>query len=390
MNDIDQRARIEKALRHRSVPIPPDLQPEFEAYQLQHYRHFLLAVNLLAQFAYVSYGLADLLVLPDIGWISPLLRTLFAVVTLPIVFWFFYRSQNVRLMDQLLPILILVASIVWYEMLAHSSSASIPNYVYASLIFIVLANLCVQVDFRRSLYVSVLIAGYTLWAVHRLNNGDWMAVGVFVLVYLPVLLFSLFNSWSTTQDRRRSFLRAQLEEMTSRDLALANRQLEILAHTDSLTQVSNRRHFEERARREVERTLRHHTALSLLILDVDHFKRINDTYGHAAGDRLLQQLCVRAGGALRDNDLLARCGGEEFHVLLPDTELADALLVAERLRLALADCQVPIDGGESVRFTVSIGAAQLEAGVEDIETTIRRADQALYAAKTSGRNRVCA
>lgn len=98
-------------------------------------------------------------------------------------------------MDLLLPVLILGTSAIWYEILARSGSTLIPNYFYASLIFIVLANLSVQVHFLPSLLVSLLITGYALWNAYRLNRGGAMVSAVFVLVYLPVVLFSLFNSW---------------------------------------------------------------------------------------------------------------------------------------------------------------------------------------------------
>ena len=383
------RVRIEQALNHPFVLIPKDLLPAFDAYQLRHYRRFLLIVNLLAQSAYFSFGIADVVVLPDIGLVSALVRTVFLALTLPLVLLIFRHSQNVGLMDLLLPVLILVASILWYEMLARSSSALVPSYIYASLIFIALANLCIQVRFLPALIVSLLISSATLWNAYRFNHGDLMAFLVFTLVYLPVVFFSLFNSWSTTYDRRCSFLRALLDDLTRQELAQANQKLERIARTDSLTGLANRRDFEERGGLEVERARRNGTALSAMVLDVDHFKRINDTYGHPIGDLVLQSLSRCAGDALRKNDLLARCGGEEFHVLLPDAKLVDALDAAERLRLALSQCHVPIDQHSSVAFTVSIGVAQMDAATGDLETTIQLADKALYLAKTSGRNRVC-
>lgn len=388
MSEAGERSRIEKALEHPWALIPRDLLPAFHAFHHAHSRRFLLIVNLWAQLAFVSYGVADYLVLQDIGWNSLLLRMGFSALTLPFVFLIFQRSRNMRLMDLLLPVLILTASVIWFEILAHSNSPLITNYLYAGVIFIVLANLGVQVYFLPAMGISLAIGGYTIWNAYRLNHPDAVQASVFVLVYLPILLFSLFNSWSTTHEKRRSFLRAQLDMLTRRELAQANQKLAVLAHTDSLTGVSNRRHFEEQGRLEVARARRHGHPLCLLSLDIDHFKKINDTCGHVTGDRVLQALCRRIESKLRENDLLARYGGEEFQILLPDTDLPAAQQVAERLRRALAESEVATDDGKMLRFTVSIGIAPLESGCNELEQVIRSADRELYRAKASGRNRV--
>jgi len=169
--------------------------------------------------------------------------------------------------------------------------------------------------------------------------------------------------------------------------------LRTLATLDSLTGAANRRHFVELAQREHERSLRAGSPLALCLLDVDHFKNINDQYGHAAGDQVLSALAAAARGALRSSDVLGRLGGEEFAILLPDTELAGALLVAERVREAVA--AIEVRAGEmrgagvagSIHVTISLGVAE-RRGDEAIEPLLKRADRALYAAKDSGRDRV--
>jgi diguanylate cyclase (GGDEF)-like protein len=157
------------------------------------------------------------------------------------------------------------------------------------------------------------------------------------------------------------------------------------ADHDHLTGARSRRAFFDLAARERARALRAGSPLSLLLFDVDHFKRINDTHGHATGDRVLADIVERAGAEVRNIDVVARLGGEEFAVLLPDTALDTALLVAERLRAAL---DRSFDGGAgAVGYTVSIGAATLLAD-ESIDGMLSRADAALYAAKAGGRNAV--
>jgi diguanylate cyclase (GGDEF)-like protein len=157
------------------------------------------------------------------------------------------------------------------------------------------------------------------------------------------------------------------------------------ADHDHLTGARSRRAFFDLAARERSRALRAGSPLSLLLFDVDHFKRINDTHGHATGDRVLADIVERAGAVVRNIDVVARLGGEEFAVLLPDTAEDTALLVAERLRHAL-DRSFDGSAGD-VGYTVSIGVATLGAD-ESIEGMLSRADAALYAAKAGGRNAV--
>jgi two-component system, cell cycle response regulator len=161
-----------------------------------------------------------------------------------------------------------------------------------------------------------------------------------------------------------------------------------LATTDPLTGANNRRRYNEISERELTRCKRYQHPLCVLMLDADHFKKVNDTYGHDAGDRVLKALasvCVRE---LRDVDVLGRFGGEEFTVTLPETTIETAMEAAERLRQALAETRVPLDDGQEITFTVSIGAASLHDPDEKLADLLNRADQALYQAKQGGRNQV--
>ncbi|RZJ85395.1 MAG: GGDEF domain-containing protein [Massilia sp.] len=156
------------------------------------------------------------------------------------------------------------------------------------------------------------------------------------------------------------------------------------ADHDHLTGAPTRRAFFEIAERELARARRHGSGLGLLLVDADHFKRINDTYGHGVGDAVLRDLVARTSEVIRKVDYCARLGGEEFGVLLPDASFETARAVAERLRAAL---DRPIEGKPGAAYTVSIGLAMLDKG-EDFAGLMARADAALYAAKAGGRNRV--
>ena len=165
-------------------------------------------------------------------------------------------------------------------------------------------------------------------------------------------------------------------------------QLKQLARTDPLTGLGNRRDFEEQAEREWQRRQRHDWPMAVLMLDIDHFKRINDQHGHDAGDAVLRQVARGCEAHLRNVDLLSRIGGEEFAVILPETPVDRALEVAHRLCHSLASLQVPLPDGHRVTFTVSIGLAMCDSADANLEATLKRADVALYEAKAGGRNQV--
>lgn len=164
-------------------------------------------------------------------------------------------------------------------------------------------------------------------------------------------------------------------------------ELERMARTDSLTGVLNRRAFESEFMREMSRSLRSGAPLSLLLLDVDHFKNVNDLHGHAAGDAVLCELAAILQRDLRRADLVARLGGEEFAALLPDTDASQAILTAERLRGTIESTQIAM-GQSRMAVTASFGVTAWQGGEDAWERLLRRVDAAMYQAKESGRNRV--
>lgn len=166
-------------------------------------------------------------------------------------------------------------------------------------------------------------------------------------------------------------------------------ELERQANTDFLTGLTNRRHFIDRAAQGLAHARKNQEAFSLLMMDIDHFKAINDAHGHQSGDLVLQQVAQALQSAVRGIDLVARIGGEEFAVMLPSTDEAHAVIAAERLRQAVAAARMHGEGDTPLQVTLSIGVASLSRKPTGIDTLLQRADRALYAAKNSGRNRVC-
>jgi len=200
------------------------------------------------------------------------------------------------------------------------------------------------------------------------------------------------NGETITRRRLASGDRIRVGPFVARYLAAgdeAARELEALAalaRRDPLTGLANRRAFEEALAREVARAARDGAPLAVIALDVDHFKRVNDAHGHAAGDAVLAEVAARAAQALRAGDLLARVGGEEFAALLPGASLEAAAEAAERVRARIVALPIAA-GGAFLAVTLSAGLAALAQG-EDGAALLARADERLYAAKRAGRDRV--
>jgi diguanylate cyclase (GGDEF)-like protein len=176
--------------------------------------------------------------------------------------------------------------------------------------------------------------------------------------------------------------------------AINRERLLISGLTDPLTGLHNRRYLDRRLNEELSRASRYNQPLSCLFIDADHFKQINDNHGHQAGDQALRELADRIRSQLRASDVATRYGGEEFALLLPQTAISEALLLAERIRLEVAGSPIELDGGKQLNLTVSIGVSETLSMVgksnhENLgQHLLASADQALYLAKARGRNRI--
>ncbi|MEX0960741.1 MAG: diguanylate cyclase [Burkholderiales bacterium] len=247
------------------------------------------------------------------------------------------------------------------------------------------------------LVAGLLTNGYDLFGA--LDPRDAVIKAQEFIFIMSLMALGLFAVLSQLRDRDRELgaanrrlnqmnrdLEETVLERTSKLRAL-NTQLSHLALTDPLTGLFNRRAFFDRARREVDIARRHERPLALMILDIDHFKEINDRHGHQAGDVVLQKVAETLGSRLRAADTLARFGGEEFVLISPDTDLDGAVQAANRMAGALREQIVPVEGID-VRVTASFGVTTVDAHNEDLEGAVKRADEALYSAKSSGRDRI--
>lgn len=181
-------------------------------------------------------------------------------------------------------------------------------------------------------------------------------------------------------------LNTRLQEAMA-NLREAEAELTIRADTDMLTGLYSRRRFSEIVNAEVARALRYERPLSLILMDMDHFKQVNDTWGHPVGDEVLREVAGRVRHSARSNDFVGRLGGEEFAVLLPETTLEDAVALAERIRQAVACRPAHMVGAQELNCTLSLGVAEVCPSIQDFSTLYKAVDEALYRAKRQGRNR---
>ncbi len=217
---------------------------------------------------------------------------------------------------------------------------------------------------------------------------------------VPILMITAMDDKNVLQQAfengANDFLAKPVEpiELNARVLNMLNLrsralQLYKLASTDSMTETLNRRRFFEIANSEFSRCKRYGNQLSIIMLDIDYFKHVNDKYGHAAGDEILKKIAIICKKILRDTDFIGRLGGEEFAICLPETKIKDAYHVAERIRKSIESEKSYIDGNE-IYVTISAGLTQLNKNDNDFSAVLKRADQLLYGAKKTGRNKIIA
>ena len=339
--------------------------------------------NLLQPLGFVLFALR--------GQIDDLLTVVLANVLIVIAFADYARALHLLMQrpDPKLPtrvcIAIVLATVSFFTLVVDSIAIRI---VVASL---VLATLC-------GLSARALLRGR--WS--RLSSAQRVTGSVFVVSTLVLLYrvgYTVLHPWVVEDGLQSSVVQAitfgtgaVLPLLCSYGfLLLCNdrmrQELQRTAAIDFLTGALNRGAIEALGARALSRARRHGTTCAAIVIDVDHFKRINDTHGHAAGDAALREIVQRLRGVMRSEDTLGRLGGEEFLVLIDDTDTEQATLAAERLRRALGDTCLALELGPHPT-TISLGVAVLAAQDQTFSDLLRRADRALYAAKEGGRNRV--
>lgn len=274
----------------------------------------------------------------------------------------------------------LAVGLIWAEVILHAALGIVmlgweSGFYYYLLMFI--PAMFVSTGIRAAIaallglwgyYVSLYLLTWFIEPVQPISPGALLGVYLFNLS----VVFAMFSYLSFYY----------LTHVTA-----TSRKLQRLATTDPLTNLFNRRHMTYLAEKELARSERSGHPLAFLILDLDHFKVINDQYGHEAGDRVLTDVALLILQQLRKQDLVARWGGEEFLAVLPDTDLGSARVSAERIRAALLANEWYSPDGAPMAITISAGVSEYQPG-DDLAAAINRADRAMYRSKESGRNRV--
>ena len=268
------------------------------------------------------------------------------------------------------------------------------NQVVVSAILILPLPIWAAVRFgvRGAASVTMLIS---VFAIAEATQGNsifhvfgTLTVAILLQEYIATLAFtSLVLATLLRELRERSATMEQRVEERTRKLVEANARLEMLATTDALTGLYNRGYFMGRADELFAQSCRYQSSMSVVMIDVDHFKQINDTCGHDFGDNVLKRIAETCRQALRECDVAARYGGEEFVLVLIDTPIQGAETNADRIRCAVANLQLNYNG-ETIPVTASFGVAERTPEDKDLRTLLIRADTALYIAKNRGRNRV--
>lgn len=282
---------------------------------------------------------------------------------------------------------------------------------------LVVASICVQIFFTyeipstrvrillgSSLFAALLpfALGPLLDSYRQSRRRSYLLTAAAFVTLFGIMLARLVNESLNTDGLRDAFFSTPMQAIVFGSLAFfpavatlgfvlmcsarLYQELERQATVDALTGINNRRTLGDLAARAIAAAQRHARGLAVLLIDADHFKRINDAHGHAVGDEALQRIAATLQCTLRTEDLLGRLGGEEFVVVMPDTDEAAARTGAERLRHAVEQVQFSVQQG-TVALRISIGVALIGPG-DDFASLLRRADQAMYTAKRSGRNRV--
>jgi diguanylate cyclase (GGDEF)-like protein len=340
-----------------------------------------------------TYGLALLLTWVTIAggfYQAPvdtaIVGSLLILVSQLAFFWMFYRGHNLRFRDPSLTEAQVLVGLVWLTFFLFNLGDNRGSLLVLYVLVLMFAVFLPPNIFARYAVLALLsFVGMSLFDAHldRLDDPQaaLLEAGVLMVTLIWMCLFVGYVYRLRQRMRQRRFA-LQAHQETLRGMM---RQLEDLAATDELTGLYNRRHFIRRAEAELNRLRPGHQS-GLALIDLDHFKRINDLYGHATGDRVLQAFASVARSCLRDDDILARYGGEEFVLLLPHTDAEQFTACCERLREAFANAQpldVPLEPGH---LSLSVGLTLLNAG-DDLDESLQRADEALYRAKNNGRNR---
>ena len=382
---------IHRALNQRPgrLAFPAPIETLFRKHEnLKRKRRYLFA-GLIAIFFYNLFLIGDHIMIPDIYATAMRMRLYVVTPAIMLTIGLTHLKSFKKYSELLAMTLMLVTSLSIIYLLTKSHSDSAAHYYTGIIIIAIFGNIVAGIRFKTGLITSSVILFIYIAALgHMPAMGKEIGANS-ALVLFAALTISLFGGYQLEGEARRDFLHSMLQRINTQKLAESNRKLAILSISDGLTGLHNRRHFDTTYDAQWRSAARTETPISLLFIDIDHFKNYNDCYGHQAGDLCLQRVAqVIQGSVSRAHDLTARYGGEEFVVLLPHTPLGDAITIAQRICQGIADLSIAhADSPVDDYLTLSIGAASMVPTCDRRhEQLLKNADTALYQAKDDGRN----
>jgi diguanylate cyclase (GGDEF)-like protein len=372
-------------LRHkRGLTFPPDLERQFEADMSDRRSQRLTSGILVSAIIYNLFLIADWLLVPDVFWRAVVLH--FAVVTpwMLAAAWLVSRRLRPLLRESLaasIPLLIFLQIEYGFASTASETAAHYQYVVIPTLLY-------TNVSLHRLVFPFACLVTMVIVVCHSglALNVSYLSptVGVMMIVQLLVCGYvTLIANYRMERDLRRAYLYSLRDR-------LRHAQADAASKRDALTGLANRHHLEDELQSLWADRKHEGAAVSIVLVDIDHFKHLNDRYGHGAGDLCLKRVAAILTSELRGaEDHAVRFGGEEFLLLLPDTQMVDAMRVAERTRRAIEKAAIPNEGA-NVREVVTASFGVASASVADLTAAelIAAADSALYAAKRKGRNQV--
>lgn len=378
------------SLKFTDKSIEEEFRKDYFAKSLRKHR----AALLMATFLYAVFGLLDWIIIPEQRYACWIIRFCFVCPLLIWTYFFSYSHQYQKIQSANALLVGLTASI---GLIGIISIASTPgNYLYyAGLLLCVLFYF----EFIPNQVISNILAwstfGFYVTAAVLFTSTPWPFLfnNIFILFFFNIA--GMFVCYSLESSQRKEYLHRRTIQLQADQLSQAlcdvekeRRRVEELSQLDPLTGLANRRHFFVEAEREFRRKNRLHHSLTVMMLDLDYFKTVNDTYGHAIGDQVLQKVAAIIACEVRCSDRVCRYGGEEFAVLLPETGYNSAIQLGKRLLQKIAQSSI-LTGKGPVCISASMGIAALESEeTATIEVLLERADEALYLAKNAGRNQL--
>jgi diguanylate cyclase (GGDEF)-like protein len=367
------------------------------AFQQDYFEKTLSQVRLtllFGAFLYGMFGILDCLVIPEIKSYAWFIR--FAVIS-PLLLFTYLLTHTRFYRKWMRPCLFIAGLASGAGIVEMIILAPFPgNHLYYSgVLLCVLFYIVFVPDFIVASLLSWSLFGLYLVMVIFCSHITLPALMNNATAFLAFNFTGMFASYSFERYMRSDFLqRRTIHERTEElrgallDVEKARGEAEALSLLDPLTGLYNRRHFFSLAEREMERNARNHNPVSVIMLDIDHFKAINDTHGHQAGDMVLQEVSAKIRETIRAADTPCRYGGEEFAILLPETDLTVSEVIGWRIQQAIEAMRFDKSEG-AIMITASVGIASLSAGdYRKVDVLVGMADQALYEAKKAGRNQV--